>query len=581
MIALARDRFGAAWAGALGSTRRVDRLSPIVIAGRLLAILSLSTFALCLTASGASADSMARNFDSRITGFVHPWGITVDPADDVWITDPGNGGLISEYGPYPSQAKLSEQDGGGQFASGEQIRSLALSATTNRLFVADSAPGAIDVFDPVSFVEQWKLGPDLLFVAVDNSASASAGRVYIVKRFSGVVEAFDENQDPIDFECAACSYIHENQITGTPSEPFSELSNVAVDATGDIFVAEQSGAIDQFKSSGEFVQEIDRADTPNGALTPFGVAVDPTNGDIVVNSSNAITEFSSTGEYLDEITGPSEGTPFQVVPASGGIAVNSEGYLYFAESGSGNVDIFSPVFPLPKVINEAVSNPARNSVTLNATVDPNGGGDITACHFEYGTDTSYGLGSVPCSPDPGSNPPSSHFSGPTQVHADLTSLRTETTYHYRLVASNPRGTQHGEDRTYTTPVAVEGVTTDPATAVTNTTAVLNGHYTGNGDDTSYYFQYGTSTSYNHTAPAPPGADNGSAVGLQAVPPIEVSSLVPGALYHYRLVAQNASGVAFGADRTFTTEQAPTIDAFSSANLSATSANLRALSLIHI
>ena len=82
----------------------------------------------------------------------------------------------------------------------------------------------------------------------------------------------------------------------------------------------------------------------------------------------------------------------------------------------------------------------------------------------------------------------------TAVSASLTGLASGTTYHYRVVATNSSGTGRGADGIFTTssaPVAVTG----PATSVTPTSATLNGTVDPNGRETTWYFEYGTSTSY--------------------------------------------------------------------------------------
>ena len=63
------------------------------------------------------------------------------------------------------------------------------------------------------------------------------------------------------------------------------------------------------------------------------------------------------------------------------------------------------------------------------------------CHFEYGTDTTYSLGTVPCSEEPereGLN-----------VEAELPNLQVGATYHYRLVATTERGLETGLDQSFT------------------------------------------------------------------------------------------------------------------------------------
>ncbi len=51
---------------------------------------------------------------------------------------------------------------------------------------------------------------------------------------------------------------------------------------------------------------------------------------------------------------------------------------------------------------------------------------------------------MPCSPLPGSG------SSPVEVSASLSGLVKNTSYHFRIVATNPAGTSYGSDRTFAT-----------------------------------------------------------------------------------------------------------------------------------
>src|SRR5665213_2294069 len=94
--------------------------------------------------------------------------------------------------------------------------------------------------------------------------------------------------------------------------------------------------------------------------------------------------------------------------------------------------------------------------------------------------------------------------------------------------------------------------TGAAAAVTATTATLNGSVDPNGLGTNYYFEYGTSSKYGSVTPlAPAGAAFAS---LRVAVP--VSGLASATTYHFRLVAQNATGITPGSDRTFTTARIP-------------------------
>lgn len=89
-------------------------------------------------------------------------------------------------------------------------------------------------------------------------------------------------------------------------------------------------------------------------------------------------------------------------------------------------------------------------------------------------------------------------------------------------------------------------------SISYASATLTGSINPKGSDTSYYFQYGPTRAYgSQTAIADAGA--GSKTVQVALP---VSGLQPLSLYHYRLVAVNATGLTSGHDRTFKTIAVP-------------------------
>ena len=93
-------------------------------------------------------------------------------------------------------------------------------------------------------------------------------------------------------------------------------------------------------------------------------------------------------------------------------------------------------------------------------------------------------------------------------------------------------------------------TTNAATAITATGATVNGTVNPNGQATTYAFQWGVTTSYGNEAPLPP-ASAGS--GSADVPvSLDLGGLASGTVYHFRVIASNTSGMATGADETFTT-----------------------------
>ena len=94
------------------------------------------------------------------------------------------------------------------------------------------------------------------------------------------------------------------------------------------------------------------------------------------------------------------------------------------------------------------------------------------------------------------------------------------------------------------PIVIVGAGVD----VTSDSATVTGEVQGNGQATTYWFQYGTTTGYgDQTAPA--GAPSGD--GPQPVSGT-LDDLSPGTTYHYRLVASNGTGTTLGSDQTLTT-----------------------------
>jgi hypothetical protein len=186
----------------------------------------------------------------------------------------------------------------------------------------------------------------------------------------------------------------------------------------------------------------------------------------------------------------------------------------------------------------------QSGATVNGTVDPQG--MATTYRFEYGTSSSYGLQTAEV--DAGSG------TGAVDASAVLSGLTSDTTYHYRVVATNAAGVTPGSDRTLKTDAGPgpPGATTSSARNVTTSAARLAGSVDPNGRATTYHFEYGTSTSYGkRTAEASAGSGQ-SALSVSAA----ISGLSANTRYHFRVVATNDAGVTRGRDRSFVTMRNP-------------------------
>src|SRR5947209_4307691 len=172
------------------------------------------------------------------------------------------------------------------------------------------------------------------------------------------------------------------------------------------------------------------------------------------------------------------------------------------------------------------------SATINGTINPEG--QSTTYYFEYGTTTSYGTQTAMAGAGSGT--------ADVKVSTAIESLTPNTTYHYRVVASNASGTTLGADVSFKTPKPpAPVVVTRHATNVTQTSATLNGTVNPEGQATSYVFQYGTSSAYGAETPTASAGSGTKTIVVSAT----LGTLAPNTTYHYRLVATSVNGTTSG------------------------------------
>ena len=129
----------------------------------------------------------------------------------------------------------------------------------------------------------------------------------------------------------------------------------------------------------------------------------------------------------------------------------------------------------------------------------------------------------------------------------MTGLSPNTTYDFQIVATNANGTSDGGNLSFTT-LTAPSATTNAATSVSTTTAVLNGSVNPNGSATTYYFQYGLTTAYGSTT-TPASAGSGTAALPETA---NLTGLIPNTTYDFQIVATNANGTTDGVNMSFAT-----------------------------
>jgi hypothetical protein len=198
----------------------------------------------------------------------------------------------------------------------------------------------------------------------------------------------------------------------------------------------------------------------------------------------------------------------------------------------------------PTVTTGAATSVATGSAVLNGTLNPNGA--KTSYSFQWGPTTAFGSQSKPGSAGAGAKSVS--------VKSTAAGLVPGTTYYYRLDATNGAGSAVGATRTFRTAGnPPPGATTGAAQNVSKNSATVTGVVYPQKQATTYFFQYGLSSSYGlQTAPLTVAA------GTAPVPvSVTIGALESGTTFHYRLFVEHGSqALNAGSDASFETLPSP-------------------------
>lgn len=407
-------------------------------------------------------------------------------------------------------------------------------------------------------------------LAVDNSGMASDGRLYVLEEYGSTPHtafAFD----------TAGNYLHKIDVAG------ADTCGIAVDSDGNVWIAD-------FLTSS--ILEYDAAGAPTGNSistaaqgNPCHIAFDSANNLYVAIWNGAVHKYDSAGAHqglidsdltlsvaADPVTsnafvvhparisvyGPS-GSPVEsfgesTLTAAVGVGVRgTSGRVYVADQGDQRVHLFDSVL-VPTVTTGAASAVTLTTATFDGQVDPDGE-PVTECRFFYVDDVEFQTNGyanatgVDCSPAPGGG------EDPVDVTADLAGLESDTTYHFRLQASNANGTVTGDDVTFHTEAGPPVITATQASQITDTRATLNAKVNRQSLATTYHFEYVDHASFVASGfdDATRTAESSAGSGPGAIPVAQdVAGLAPATTHHLRLVATNANGTTEGLEAVFAT-----------------------------
>jgi hypothetical protein len=398
-------------------------------------------------------------------------GVAVDQSShDVFVT---------AYIGFSSATKELALGSSGKFdASGNLISPLssfpptlyygaAVNPTNGDLYAAGVYSHEIGQYDPNTGapVEGSSFGvppfwtesePNGSFENLAQLATDSAGNVYVPNVPGN--EVLEYSPHPVcSGEPVEC--VPLKKFTGSGKHALSEPTGVAVDSSGDVWVADDgNNRIEEFGPTGEFKSEFKSEGVRSLALDGRGDVFA-----IVKNSAedcgglpspcSHLVEYNAGGAQLADVgagsfglagplPGESNGPPFNMVAVD-----DASGRVYVTDGMNNVVHVYRPP-ELPTIGREFAAEVDAFEAKLGVVATP-GGGEATY-RFEYDT-REYRQGEGPH----GVSVPFPEGSvgqgfSPRTVWASAKGLAPGTTYHYRAVVTNAVGTVVGPDRTFTT-----------------------------------------------------------------------------------------------------------------------------------
>jgi hypothetical protein len=375
---------------------------------------------------------------------------------------------------------------------GSYLEELNGSTTPNEFFygsvhmTVDQSSGDIYIFDSFhEIVDRFNKANEYQSQLAIPNTSGTFGNGLAVDSH-GVLYVGDNNEH----------LVYEYNASGVKIGEFAdaEPGSIAVDAKGNIYVAsilyKNGGVVDEFDSSG--VLEGQTTGTPTGRFFYPQVAVNAIGDPYVLSgsmvdvfgpailvpdvSTQAPSNLTSTTATLNgtvnakgtQVTScefeyglttaygqiaaceptPTGSNPEVVSANVKGLQAGTEyHYRLVARNPNGYNESEDATFftPGPQVQKESFSEVGLHRVTVDAQVNPEG--LPTTYTVEYGTSEAYGSTTVAASVGTGTE-----FRNITNTLGASSGnvLQPDTTYHFRVVATNADGTRYGSDVTFTT-----------------------------------------------------------------------------------------------------------------------------------
>jgi streptogramin lyase len=257
--------------------------------------------------------------------FTGPTGIAIDASGHVWVSDTGDD-RIEEFEPtgaYMSQAGTAG-DGNGQFSGPRGIS----TDPSGDVWVADTHNDRVE-----------RMAPGGAYLAQAGGAVSAAGNlsapVAAATDSAGDAYVADAGHDRVQEFNRLGTFVRQWGGYGSYAGQFKSMVGIAVNRTsGNVYVAEPT-RIEQFTSTGTFVRQIGSAGTQEGQFTGLRSVTVAPDGTLY-----ALDEPTPTGVYwIQQFSAEGAFMAYWRIPRStvlepGGIAVDSAHHVWVTDTGN-------------------------------------------------------------------------------------------------------------------------------------------------------------------------------------------------------------------------------------------------------
>ncbi|MDD5187437.1 MAG: PKD domain-containing protein, partial [Methanoregula sp.] len=274
--------------------------------------------------------------------FNGPWGVSVDPPGNVYISDnsnyriqkfSSNGSFITKWG--------SKGSGDGQSYG---FSGIAVDPSGN-VYVTDPENNRIQKFSSTgTFLIKWGYYGNN-YGAFYNPRSVAvdpSGNIYVVDTWNHRIQKFNSSG----------TFLATWGSSGFDNGQFYHPYGVAVDSSGDVYVADRSNhRIQKFSSTGTFLTKWGSEGSGDGQFSnPYGVAVDSSSNIYVADTENhRIQKFSSTGKFIAKWGSSGSDNGQFDYPIS--VAADTSGNVYVSDSNNNRIQKFALSSANPPVAN--------------------------------------------------------------------------------------------------------------------------------------------------------------------------------------------------------------------------------------